>query len=125
VLVVLCVPFAFRTASLASVQARLEDDPRELGHELRLSAENAARRHADITAIQTERDARQQSLDIRLAEIRVGAGSAGLGTDEAFVDARGQNARVNRKRPRMGVQHLPSTGHDPSSRECARIIALS
>jgi hypothetical protein len=118
---VLRVALAFLTGSPAGVDTRLENAPCEVGHELRLSGENAACRHADITAVQTERDARQQGLEIRLAEVRVGARRAGLGADEAFVDARSQDARFDRKRPPMRLQHLLRTGHDPSSRECAYV----
>jgi hypothetical protein len=116
---VLRVALAFLTGSPAGVDTRLENDPCEAGYELRLSGKYAACRHADITAVQTERDARQQGLEIRLAEVRVGARCAGLGADEAFVDAPSQDARFDRKRPRMRLQHLLRTGHDPSSRECA------
>src|SRR5438046_5528460 len=121
VLMVLRVVVAFLCGSPAGVDTRLENDPRLVRHELRLSAENAACRQANVAAVQTERDAPQQGLDIRLAEVRVGARRAGLGTDEAFVDARGQDASFQRKRPLVRLQHLLRTGHDHSSRKCAYV----
>src|SRR5262245_55505789 len=104
VLVMLRVALAFLAASPTGVDARLKHDSREPGRELGLPTENPAGRHANVAAAQTERDALQHVCDIRLAEVCVGARRAGLSTDEAFVDARSQDARFDRQRPRMGLQ---------------------
>jgi hypothetical protein len=53
VLVVTSVALAFIAASTTSLDASLNDDAGELGHELGLPAEDISGRRADVTAIST------------------------------------------------------------------------
>jgi hypothetical protein len=112
---VMCVALAFVAASTTGLDTGLKGYARKLGHELGLPAEDVSGRRADVTAVETQRDTRYEGLEIGLAEVRIGASSAALGTVEAPVDARSQNADLYSKRPRMRLEHLLSVGHDPSS----------
>jgi hypothetical protein len=102
-------------ASPTSFDARLKSNPGELGDELGLPAEDATGRDADVTAVVTQRNARNEGFDIRLAEVGVSAGCAGLSTVEARVDAGSQRPDFHRECARMRLQNLLSVGHDPSS----------
>jgi hypothetical protein len=82
-----CVAGTLIAASSTCFDAGLKSNLGELGDELRLAAEDAAGRDADVTAVVTQRDAGNEGLDIRFAEVRVGASCAGLSTVEARVDA--------------------------------------
>jgi hypothetical protein len=57
-LVMMCVPLALIAASPTSFEASLKSNAGELGNELGLPAEDATGRDADVTAVQTQRDAR-------------------------------------------------------------------
>jgi hypothetical protein len=111
VLVVMCMALAFIAASATGLDTRLKSYPRELGHEFGLPAEDVSGRRADVTAVETQRDTRNEGFDIRLAEVGIGASRAALGTVEAPVDARRQNADLHSKRPRMRLEDLLSVGH--------------
>jgi hypothetical protein len=102
---------ALIAASTTGLDTRLKNDASELGHELGLPAEEVAGRRTDVTAVATQRDTRNEGLDIGLAEVGIGASRAALGTVEAPVDARGQNADLDSKRPRMRHEDLLSVGH--------------
>jgi hypothetical protein len=67
VLVVMGVALAFSAASTTSLDTRLKNDASELGHELRLPAEDLSGRCTDVTAVSTERDTRNEGVDIGLA----------------------------------------------------------
>jgi hypothetical protein len=120
VLVVTGVTLAFIAASPTSLDRSLNDYAGELGHELGLPAEDFSGRRADVTAVSTQRDTRNEGLDIGLAEVGISASRAALGTVETPVDACSQNADFHSKRPRMCLEDLLSVGHGPSSREPLR-----
>jgi hypothetical protein len=124
VLVVTSVALAFTAASTTSLDTSLDDYPGELGHELGLPAEDVSGRRADVTAISTQRDTRNQRLDIGLAEVGIRASRAALGTVEARIDACSQNADFHSNRPRMCFEDLLSVGHDPSSLSRSRVRRL-
>jgi hypothetical protein len=114
VLVVMGVALAFIAASTASLDTSLKDQAGELGHELGLPAEDISGRRADVAAVSTQRDTRNEGLDIGLAEVGISASRAALGTVEAPVDACSQNADFHSKSPRMCLEDLLSVGHGPS-----------
>ena len=118
-LMVLCVPFALLRADAASLRAGLHDGSRELRLELRLPAEDIARRSTHIAAVQTQPDAAGQHAYVVLAEISVRAGGAALRAVEARVDAGEQRGGLDRGSPRMRLQHSPSVGHGFSLRPFA------
>jgi hypothetical protein len=114
------VPLTFIAASPTSFDTSLKSNARELGDELRLPTENAASRDADVTAVVTQRSARNEGFDVGLAEIGVSAGRATLGTIEARIDAGNQRPDFHRECARMRLQNLLGVGHDPSSPEPLR-----
>ena len=111
----MCVALAFIAASAASLDTSLKNDASEVGHELGLSAENRSGRRTDITAISTERDTGNERVDIGFGEVGIRASRTALDALEAAVDAGSQNAKINLKRPRMGLEDLLSVGHGHSS----------
>lgn len=113
VLVVARVPLTFIAASSTSLDASPNSSARELGHELGLPGEDASGRDTDVTAVVTQRNARDHRLDIGLAEVSVGTGRAALSTLEARVDAGDQGVEFHPECPRMRLQNLPSVGHVP------------
>ena len=113
VLVMVRVPVTLVAASPTSFDAGLKGSPGELGDELGLPGEHAAGRDADVAAVVTQRDARDEGFEIGFAEVGVGAGCAGLRTVEARVDAGNQRPDVHPKCARMRLQNLLSVGHDP------------
>lgn len=113
--VVVRVPLTFLAACAARLEARLHNSPRELGHELRLPAENPSRGNADVTAVLAQRDAAQLVLHVRLAEAGVSAGSAALRAVEARIDARDQRSSIYLKVTRMCLEHLLSVAHVSAS----------
>jgi len=115
VLVMARVPLTLIAASPTSFDASLKSNSGELGDELGLPTEDAAGRDADVTAVVTQRDARNEGLDIGLAEVGVSAGRAGLSTVKARVDAGNQRPDFHRECARMRLQNLLGVGHDPSS----------
>jgi hypothetical protein len=124
----MCVALAFIAASTTSLDARLKDDASELGYELGLPAEDLSGRCTDVAAVSTQRDTRNEALDIGLAEVGISASRAGLGTVEAAVDACSQNADFHSKRPRMCLEDPLSVGHGPSSFEpprCSRARSIA
>lgn len=106
------VPFALVAASPTSFDASLESNAGYLGNELSLPAEDATGRDADVTAVQTERDARNERLEIGLAQVGVSAGGAALSAVEARVDAGHQRAELDPECPGMRLENLSSMGHD-------------
>ena len=107
----MCVALAFIAASAASLDTSLKNDAREVGYELGLPAEDHSGRRTDVTAVSTERDTRNERLDIGFGEVGISASSAALGAVEAEVDACSQNAKINLKRTRMCLEDLLSVGH--------------
>jgi hypothetical protein len=114
VLVVMRVPLALVAAQPASIGTCANNGCGELGHELRLSGEDPSGRRANVTATQTERGAREELLDVRLGNVRIGARGAALGAVEAGVDAGGQDSDVHLGPAPVGLQHLLGVGHFPS-----------
>ena len=111
------VPLTLIATSPTSFDASLKSNSGELGDELGLPTEDATGRDADVTAVVTQCDARNEGFDIGLAEVGVSAGCAGLSTVEARVDAGNQRPDFHRECARMRLQNLLSVGHDPSSPE--------
>jgi hypothetical protein len=109
------VALAFVAASTTGLDTRLKGYARKLGHELGLPAEDVSGRRADVTAVETQGATRNEGLEIGLAEVRIGASSAALGTLEAPIDACSQNADLHSKRSRMCLEDRLSVGHCPSS----------
>jgi hypothetical protein len=120
VLVVTGVALTFIAAATASLDTSLNDYAGELGHELGLPAEDISGRRADVAAVSTQRDTRNEGLDIGLTEVGISASGATLGTVEAPVDACSQNADFHSQRPRMCLEDLLSVGHGSSSLEPLR-----
>jgi len=116
VLVVIGMPLALCRARPASFGAGLHDGSGQVRVELRLPAQDAPRRSADLTAVQTEPDAADQGLDVALAEASVSTGAATLSAIEARVDALDQCTDLHGDLSRMGLQHLPRVGHRLSFR---------
>jgi hypothetical protein len=114
VLMMLCVMLAFVATQPTRFDASLEGSAGDLCDELRLPAEDASGRDADVTAVVTQRDAPDHRLDIGLAKVGVSTGRAALGAVEARVDAGHQRVECNAKRARMRLEDLLSVGHDPS-----------
>ena len=81
------VPLALRTASQASLDARLHDGPRHIRIELRLSAQKAPCGGADISAIQTQPDTVDQHLEIRFTEGSIRASGTAQSAIRARLDA--------------------------------------
>jgi hypothetical protein len=113
-LVMLRVPLALVTAQPASNRTCSNDNCNELGHERRLSGKDVSGRDADVTAVQAERGAHKERVDIRLGKVGVCAGSAALGALEARVDASDQNAGVKLRLEPVSLQNLLGVGHMPS-----------
>jgi hypothetical protein len=114
VLVMMRVPLTLIAASPTSFDTSLKSHARDLGDELRLPTENAAGRDADLTAVVTQRDARNEGFDVGLAEVGVSAACATLSTVEARVDAGNQRPDFHRECARMRLQNLLSVGHESS-----------
>jgi hypothetical protein len=111
VLVMMRVPLTLIAAAPTRFDASLKGNARELGDKLGLPGENAAGRDADVTAVVTQRDARNEGFEVGLAEVRVSAGCATLSTVEARLDAGNQRRDFHRKCARMRLQNLLSVGH--------------
>jgi len=107
----MCVALAFIAASTASLDTSLKNYASEVGHELGLPAEDRSGRRTDVAAVSTERDTRNERLDIGFGEVGISTSRAALGAVEAAVDACSQNAKINSKRPRMCLEDLLSMGH--------------
>jgi len=116
----MCVALALIAASTASLDTSLKDYASEVGHELGLPAEDRPGRRTDVTAVSTERDTRNERLDVGFGEIGISASRAALGAVEAEVDTCSQNAKINLKRTRMRLEDLLSVGHGHSSLEPPR-----
>jgi hypothetical protein len=102
------VPRTLVATSPASFDATLQSDAGELRDELCLPAEDVTGRDADVAAVQTELDARDEILDIGLAQVGVRTRRARLSTVEAQVDAGDQRAELHPERPRIRLQNLLS-----------------
>ena len=77
-----------------------------LGDVVRLAAEEAGGRVADIGAIQAETDALAHLGDVVLPQVCIGAGGAALQAGEALVDAVGQQIAIDLRGARVSLQHL-------------------
>lgn len=108
------VPLTLISASATGFEASLKSDADELGDELGLPAEDATGSDADVAAVVTKRDARNQRLDIGLAEVGVSTGCASLSTVEARVDTGNQRADLQPECAWVRLQQLLSVRHDPS-----------
>jgi hypothetical protein len=84
---VLRVTLALVATQPTSFDASLEGNAGDLRDELRLPAEDATGRDADVTAVVTQHDAPDHRLDVRFAEVGVSADRAALSAVEARVDA--------------------------------------
>lgn len=111
-LVMVSVPLTLLGTRPARLQARLDDGPCELRHELRLPADNPAGRNANVAAVLTQRDATNHSRNVWLTEASVGARSTALSAIEARVDARDQCVGFRLNSPWMRLQHLLSMRHE-------------
>jgi len=78
---------------------------------LGLPRQQPARRVADIGTIEVETDATNQHLQILLGETGISAGSAGLRTLKAGLDALRQRAEVHLRPAGVGLHHLLNMGH--------------
>jgi hypothetical protein len=117
VLVMMRVPLALVAAVPTSFDASLKSYAGDVGNELGLPAEDTAGRDADVAAVQAERNARNQRLEIGLAQVGVSAGCTALSAVEACVDAGDQRTEFDPECPRMRLQDLSGMGHDPSFHE--------
>jgi hypothetical protein len=95
----------------AGLETRFDNASSELRHKLRLPAEHASRRDADVAAVLTQRDATEQRRDVRFTEVCVGASSAALRTIEARIDACDQHAGFDLNLPRVRLEYLLGVGH--------------
>jgi len=118
--VMVCVALALLGTASTDLETRFDNSASKLRNELRLPAENLRGRNADVTAVQTERDAAEQHLQLGLGERGVGAGGAALGTVEAGVDTRDQRRGLDPRRSRMGLKQLPSVSQGSPPDELSR-----
>ena len=93
-------------ADRAQLPARGNLRPGRRGDVLGLAAEGAGGRVADVGAVQAEADAPAHLGDIRLRQVRIGAGAAALQAGKALVDAPGQQITVKPSGQRMRFEHL-------------------
>src|SRR5215472_14893886 len=77
--VVLGMPLALVTTALADGHASLQQRPGDVGVVLRQAADDPAGGSTDIRAVQAQPDAPDHLGQVRLAQVGVGIGVAGLG----------------------------------------------
>jgi len=114
---------ALVAAAFAAGHAGLKQRPGEIGVPFGRTAEYPERRGADVGALQAQPDALDQLGDVRLAQVGVRVGRAGLGAVAERVDGGRQDARVDAYVVSIGFQHLPGVAHS-SLLECAASLAL-
>src|SRR5215469_3703601 len=102
---------AFVTTHFAGLHAGLESGARRRGVEGSLAREDPSGRLADVGAIEAEADAADHRLHLRLREIRVGVGGAGLGTVEARLDAFHERDRIHGWLTEVGLGQWCSVRH--------------
>lgn len=97
---------AFLCAGAAGHQTGLErrSDQAEVG--LGLAGNDARGRVAQVGAVEAQANAPDQLLDVRLAEIGVGAGRARGGAIDAIVDAAEKHLLIDAARPRMHLDDV-------------------
>ena len=100
------VPLALLGTRPAGLETRLNGGASKLRHELRLSTKHSPCRNADVAAVQTQHDAAQKHLHLRLSHAGVSATGAALRAVEARLDARDQRLRFDLRRSRMSLEHL-------------------
>src|SRR5215469_12945794 len=102
---------AFVTTHFAGLHAGLESGARRRGVEGSLAREDPSGRLADVGAIEAEADAADHRLYLRLREVRVGVGGAGLGTVEARLDAFHERVRIHGWLTEVGLGQWCSVRH--------------
>jgi hypothetical protein len=111
VLMVVRVPLALLGAGPAGLGARLNERARGLRIELGHSADDSARRSADVTAVLTQADTAEQRCDVVLTEACVRAGDTALRAIETSLDAGNESACLYRDLPRMRLEQLLCVRH--------------
>jgi hypothetical protein len=101
------VAFAFFAGHPTGLAAGSDDGARKLRDELRLSGHDHFGRRADIAAVQAQRDAAQQHLDVRLAQASIGTRGTALRAIEARFDACDEQSGFDLNGSRMLLEHLP------------------
>ena len=94
-LVVIRVALALAGADRTELPARRHLCSGGLGDVVRLAAEEAGGRVADVGAVQAEPDAPAHLGDVVLRQVCIGAGCAALQAGEALVDAAGQQIAID------------------------------
>jgi len=126
-LMVLRVALTFTRADRAELPAGGDLRPGCGCHVVRLAAEQAKGRVADVGAVETEAKASAHLCDVALGEVGVRACGTGLQTHEALVDAPGQEIAIELGGSRMGLENLlrdRCCGHENSFRGRIRIEQL-
>src|SRR6476620_2936216 len=101
-LMMLGVALALLGAGGAGLPAALHLRPRGLGLVIRLAADHASCRDADVGAVLAEANASPHLSDIFFGEIGVYANRGGASTLVALGDASGERLTVDLARPRVG-----------------------
>src|SRR5260370_11996427 len=105
------MPLALVAAALAAGHAGLQERLDDVGVVLGLAADDPNSSAADVSALQAQPDARDELGDVRLAQVGVGVGRAGLAAVAERVDGGGQHAGVDVYVAWIGFQHLPGVAH--------------
>src|ERR1700730_11622053 len=106
-----CMLLGLVAAALAGGHASLQERPGDVGVALRLAADDPDSSAADVGALQAQPDAFDELGDVRLTQVGVGVGRAGLGAVVERVDGGGQHAGVDIQVAWIGFQHLPGVAH--------------
>jgi large subunit ribosomal protein L25 len=102
---------ALLPASTARLGTSMHDRPGDGRVELRLPAQDATGRRADVAAVLTEPDAPDQHLDVVFTEAGVGARGAALCAIKASLDAFEERRGLHGGAPRVCLQHLLCVSH--------------
>ena len=101
-----------RRAQAARLSTCLDQRTRESRLELRLPAEAATGRRADVAAVRAQADTAHHHPDVALPKAPVGAGRARLRAVETGLDTAHERVPFDRSATWMRLQHLPSVTHD-------------
>ena len=109
-LMMLGVALALLGAGRAGLPAALDLRPRGLRLVLRLAADRAPGRDADVGAVEAEANAAAHLSDVFLGEVGVHADRAAASAVVALGDASGERLAIDLARPRVGGEQLGYVG---------------
>lgn len=112
------VSLALVTAALADGHTGLKLRPDDLGVPHGRAAQDPGGSRADIHSVLAQPDARDHIGQVRLAQVGIGIGDAGLDTAAERVDRRSQHIHIaiQPDAERVAAQHLPGVAHAPLCR---------